>query len=264
MEASQELDIVRLILPLAIIVLIIAIGVVLLYQQFQKNIIRQRLEKEELKSQYQKELLQTTINVQEEERKRIARDLHDELGAALSIGRMQLVQLENQQEIDPKKLSKIRELVEETLASTRRISHELMPLQLTKLGLEKALLALLEKVEGSNQLQTQIAIGLKGQKLPWLQEIALYRIYSELINNTLKHAEANTIEISIWLESEQLFCRYADNGIGINKKVLEQGLGLKSLESRIKAFEGTLKSGNRNEGGFFANMKIPIPKETTT
>ena len=258
METTEEISFLTILLPLAGIIFLIALGVLFLYQQFQKNIIRQQLEREEMKSKYQKNLLSNTIRVQEEERKRIARDLHDELGAALSIGRMQLTQLEKQAHIEPQKIVEIRELIETTLASTRRISHELMPLQLAKLGLEKALLSLLSKAKEAGQLETNIAIGANYNKLPWLIEVGIYRIYSELVNNTLKHSEATRIDISILHKSDQLFCRYADNGKGLPKEIINQGLGLKSLENRVKAFEGELEFGNRNEGGFFTRFKIPL------
>ena len=147
METPQEIDFITMLLPLAGIAFLIALGVIFMYQQFQKNIIRQQLEREEIKSQYQKELLHTTIKVQEEERQRIANDLHDELAAALSIGRMQLTQLEHEKEFNPKRIAEVREIMETTLAATRRVSHELMPLQLSQLGLEKALVTLLKKAE---------------------------------------------------------------------------------------------------------------------
>ena len=145
METPQEIDFLMILLPVACVLLLIAFGVIFMHQQFQKNIINQRLAKEALKGVHQKELLHTTIKTQEEERKRIASDLHDELGAALSIGRMQLVQLETQKSIDPAQIIQIRELMETTLNATRQISHQLMPLQLAQLGLEKTLLRLTRK-----------------------------------------------------------------------------------------------------------------------
>jgi signal transduction histidine kinase len=258
MEASQEIDFLMVLLPLVIVLLLIALGVIFMYQQFQKSIIHQQLTKEALKGTHQKELLHLVVKTQEEERKRIARDLHDELGAALSIGRMQLVQLENQKSIDPQQITPIRELMESTLASTRHISHQLMPLQLAQMGLERALHSLLDKVKQTGKVQPHIAIANNLGKLPWLLEIGLYRIYSELINNTLKHAKATRIEISIFKDSEQLFCRYTDNGTGLPEKTLNHGLGLQSLKSRVDIFEGKIQFGNQESGGFFTRIVIPL------
>ena len=258
MEISGEIDFIGILLPVAGIIFLIALGVVFMYQQFQKNIIRQQLEQEEIKNKYQKELLLTTIRVQEEERKRIASDLHDELATALSIGYMQLTQLEDQKEFNPKKIAQVRELLQTTLASTRRISHELMPLQLSQFGLEKALSNLLEKVESAQNVETNLAISSTCDELPWILEVALYRIYSELINNTLKHAEAAIIDISILCKSDQLFCRYADDGKGLPEKQLDSGIGFQNIENRVQSFEGKLEFGNREEGGFYCKIILPL------
>lgn len=258
METSEEIDFVAMLLPLAGITFLIALGVIFMYQQFQKNIIRQQLEREEERSHHQKQLLVTTIRVQEEERKRIAGDLHDELAAMLSIGRMQLTQLEHQKEFNLKRITEIRKLLETTLTATRRISHELMPLQLSELGLEKALYHLLEKAENAQDIITNMALSSTCNELPWVMEVALYRIYAELVNNTLKHAEATIIDISILCQANQLFCRYEDNGKGLSKAIMNQGLGLQNLKNRVIAFEGTLEFGNRSEGGFYCKIIVPI------
>ncbi len=260
METAQEVDFLTILVPLAGIILIITVGVILMYLQFQRSIFRQELANEELKSLHQKQLLQRTIEVQEQERKRIAMDLHDELGAILSISRMQLLQLESQDEISKEDIGPVRDLIENTLASTRRISHELMPLQLEKLGLENALLSLLTKAKESGEIESNIAISESCDELPWMVELGLYRIFSELINNTIKHADATTIEISILLEDGQLFCRYSDNGKGINLDTSVTGLGMQSVENRIDALQGSWEYGDRSSGGFFARIRIPLNK----
>jgi len=94
MEATQEIGFLNILLPLLGVMFVIAVGVFLLNQQFQKNLYRQKLEQEELRNKHERELLQSSIEVQEAERKRIAKDLHDELGATLSIAKMQLARLE--------------------------------------------------------------------------------------------------------------------------------------------------------------------------
>jgi signal transduction histidine kinase len=135
-----------------------------------------------------------------------------------------------------------------------------MPLQLEKLGLENALLSLLTKAKESGELESNIAISESCDELPWMIELGLYRIFSELINNTIKHADATTIEISILLEDGQLFCRYSDNGKGINLDTSVTGLGMQSVENRIDALQGSWEYGDRSSGGFFARIRIPLNK----
>lgn len=256
MEELKALELLSIIYPVAIVVFIIAIGVVLMNQQFQKNIIQQQLKREELKGEHQKELLNKTIRVQEGERKRIASDLHDELGAILSISKMQLIRAEKECVENTTRLTEIKSLIETALASTRRISHELMPLQLEKMGLEKALLSLLNGVEKTGDYTNVISIA--NLKLPWMVELGLYRIYSELINNTVKHAKANSIHINISLEEELLYCKYVDNGIGLPKTEKGKGLGMASIENRVKSLEGEWEWRNGTTEGFHVTMKIPL------
>ena len=138
MEATEQLTFLKILLPFAGIAFIIAIGVILINQQFRKKLHDEMLKQEQLKSQHQLNMLRSSIQVQEAERKRIAQDLHDELGATLSIARMQLVQLEDQNKQDKNletALQRVRMATEASLASMRRISHQLMPPQLERFGL---------------------------------------------------------------------------------------------------------------------------------
>ena len=257
MEESQASELASVLISFSLIVFIIAIGVVLLTWQFRKNLFKQQLEQEALKLAHQKDLLQTSIEVQEEERKRIAKDLHDELGAALSMGRMWLLQLERQEQVDPQKVVEVRELLENALNSSRRISHQLMPLQLSNLGLEKALRAVLDRAQEVGELDVKMDVGaLEG--LPGPVELGLYRVFTELINNTLKHAEASEITLSIRQEDKALICSYTDNGKGLSSHHEKKGLGLKSMEGRVSALNGTWEGGNRQAGGFFAQIEIRL------
>ena len=94
METTGQINITAALLPMICVIFIIATGVVLLNSLFQKKLYRQKLLQEELINRHQEELLKSSIQIQEEERKRIASDLHDELGAVLSITRMHLFALE--------------------------------------------------------------------------------------------------------------------------------------------------------------------------
>jgi signal transduction histidine kinase len=260
MATAPELSFLTTLLPLAGVVFIIAIGVILLNQQFRKNLYRQMLEQEELKSRLQQELLRSSIEVQEVERKRIAQDLHDELGAALSIARMQLVQLEQQNSTNKNlesALLRVRVALEASLASMRRISHELMPPQLEAFGLVKTLEAIATQINSANQIKLSIIAEEGMTRWPWLVELGLYRVCMELISNTLKHAQAQHITITL-THNTQLLLEYVDNGRGLPESSQGQGLGLISMEARINSIGGTLNFSNKDTGGFYARIEIPF------
>lgn len=128
MEAVKSSGLIEILLPMLAIVFIVAVGVVMLYMHFQKNLFAQTLEKERLKNTHQADLLRSNMLTQEEERKRIAHDLHDELGAALSIMRMHIMMMEQNNSDVPaisSGLQNLRTLSETALSSMRGISHRL-------------------------------------------------------------------------------------------------------------------------------------------
>ncbi len=258
MEAAQEINFLTLLLPLLGVVFVIAVGVFLLNQQFQKNLFRQKLEQEELQNKHQKELLQSNIEIQESERKRIAKDLHDQLGATLSIAKMHLARLEQMYpEVETKGLSlgKVREIIDSSISSVRQISHDLMPNQLETFGLIRALEGMVDQINDSKRLDIDLQLVNASSKLSWEKELALYRIFMELIQNTLKHSRAKKVEIKYEENGENVFVGYKDDGVGLPEKMVH-GLGLKSMEARIKSVGGNMEF-MRGEG-FHAKLVLPV------
>lgn len=263
MEKSQEIDFLATLLPLSLVLFIIVLGVLVLNQQFNKKLYRQKLEAEQLKLRHQQELLRTSIRVQEEERRLIARNLHDELGAVLSMTRMQVMQLERQTgEEWHAPLNKVRELTEVALASMRRISHELIPPQLEAFGLLKTLEAVANQFD-SMEHDLKIEAPEDLPRLALAEELGLYRICMELINNTLKHANATQIVISLSLKAGDFQIVYTDNGVGLPEDQSGEGLGHKNIEARIHAMGGSVRIDNHPPSGMRAVMRIPLTSSHT-
>lgn len=261
MESTQEISFLSILLPLLLLVFVIVIGVILLNQHFQKNLYRQSLEREELKNKHQKELLQSNIEVQEAERKRIAKDLHDELGATLSIAKMHLMRIEQMHpNLDSKGLSlgNVRNIIESSIGSVRQISHHLMPTQLETFGLIRALESMIDQINDSKQIAIEFSVPSDTTKLSWEKELGLYRIFMELIQNTLKHSKAKKVKIEYREVGENITAKYEDDGVGLPEKTV-YGLGLKSMEARVKAFGGNFEL--LESDGFSAQLSVPIKDE---
>lgn len=261
METIRNLSFLESLLAFIIVIFIIGIGVVLLNLHFQKNLSAQKLKQEELKRKHQADLLRSSIQAQEEERKRIAQDLHDELGAVLSILRMHLVMLEQQGTGDtaqiPAKLKNTRELAETALSGVRNISHQLMPPQLEAFGLVKTLESVIARINESGKIVIQLSAPGTMTDLSWPVSLGLYRVVMELINNTIRHAGANLVTIIISREAETIGCRYSDDGKGLSGENGAGGLGHKSIEGRVSSLGGTFRFGNGVEGGFYAIIQLP-------
>ncbi|MES2781027.1 MAG: histidine kinase [Bacteroidota bacterium] len=260
METSSDITLLSAILPFIAIVFIITIGVILLNLQFKKNIYKQQLLNEELKNKHQLDLLQTSIAVQEGERKRIAANLHDELGAILSISRMRMVQLEGDMANDPhtEALSEIRSYIETSIVSMRRISHELIPPQLEQFGLISTLESITEQLSKTKEITVTLSSNNNIPELSWSMQLGLFRVLMEFMNNTIKHAHASEIHIDLSCYENILQCLYRDNGIGLHEGAPMTGLGFRNIEGRINALEGQLIIGGSKAAGFTASIQIPL------
>ncbi|MBO9561578.1 MAG: hypothetical protein J7621_02345 [Niastella sp.] len=262
METIKETNVISILLPMAVVIFVIAVGVVLLSLYFQKSLYAQKLREEELKNRHRAELLRHSINVQEMEQKRIAQDLHDELGAALSMMRMHLLLIEQKDDALPENVMRsvqsARQLSETAMASTRNISHQLMPPQLEAFGLVKTLEGVARQINGAGNITVDLISDSGSEELAFPVSLGLYRIAMELINNTIRHAQANKVDILLSIEEKHVTFKYSDNGIGISENNTH-GLGHKSIEARVSALDGVFEMGNNTEqSGFYALVKIPL------
>lgn len=260
MAQTSELTFMTTLLPLAGTIFIITLGVILLNQHFQKNLFRQRFQNEELKNNIQYNLFRASIEAQEVERKRIAANLHDEIGAVLSITRMHLVNMEPRfSGTDQASLQSLRELVEAALNSMRRISHELMPPLLERFGLIHTLKSVITQLKEAKSIDVQLDTSDEHRRWSSSLELGLYRICMELITNTLRHAEAHRILISIEELRGTIYFRYHDNGKGLPAHGITEGLGFKNIQARVATLNGTVQWGSDDQGsGFRAEIALPI------
>lgn len=267
MEAGKGISLVDIMIPFTIVLFIIAVGVVLLYAHFQKNLYRQELDKATLRSAQQDEILRNSIFIQEEERKRIASDLHDELGAVISIIRMNLVLI--QQKIKKKEtvaadmitaVDGLISLSESGISSVRNISHQLMPPQLESFGLIKTLERFTDTINASGKLNICLSVKNELPDMEWPITLGLYRISMELINNTIKHAEAKKIAMEFGYDNNCLLLHFKDDGKGLEVSSGDKsGMGFKNIEARISALKGSIEYGNNiQHKGFEALVKLPV------
>ena len=233
--------------------LVLVTGFILLYRVSRKQLLRQFEEREKLKARHQQELLKAAIDTQEQERERIASELHDHIGNDLQTLKLYLHQMipAYQEGQEPPGV----QLLAGTIRDVRELSHELMPASLQQLGLTEALKSLVSRLDAAGQIAVELISEGSERRTPEV-ELALYRIVQELINNTLRHAQASCIRV--FLDSHQAgFClTYEDDGIGLPQKQKEgptQGLGLKNIESRCQLIGASSEFGRDNPG-----MKISI------
>lgn len=210
----------------------------IIFFSFSQNKLRkEQFKAQEAKLQHQEQLLHSNIKTQEEERERIAKDLHDEVGSKLNVIHLYLHQLLKKQPEAKESVSEMITVLKDTIQTSRRISHDLLPPTLDKFGLAVAIEELSEVVEQANDMQLQLELeGERPQGIDKIVEINLFRVLQELISNTLKYAKATEVRIKLWQNEEKVILNYADNGLGFDpdKKEHQKGLGMKNIESRLQ------------------------------
>jgi PAS domain S-box-containing protein len=203
------------------------------------------------RKEMEQRILRNTIETEERERQRFSEDLHDGLGPLLSTAKiyLELVAARMEKPTEQKEFIKMTDdLLHESIKSTREIANNLAPNLLSDFGLIEALSVYVEKINKMNTISVTLKIEENFPNLPKQTEVALYRIISELLNNTLKHASASTIEIDFLKMQREVQITYSDNGIGCDiQKMLSspsKGLGLSNITSRVKSINGhcTFKS----------------------
>lgn len=210
---------------------------------------------------WQKLRIQAEIESIENERKRIAGDLHDELGPILSAVRLQINHLEPTDETEQAALQKSTMQIDEVIKRFREISYDLLPNTLVRKGLIKAVEEFANRMSETSKLKIELT--LDALKMEPLKEINFYRIIQEIIHNTVKHARADVLHIEIKEMNKLIYLRTKDDGVGFNyqeKSAAGGGLGLLNLQSRVEVLNGQLTVSSSPGKGTIFNIEIPNKK----
>jgi signal transduction histidine kinase len=190
-----------------------------------------------------REIQEAYYNGQSIERKRVASELHDNLGSTLATIKWQLngFEIENLSSREQQVYTKLVTSMDQAYTDVRHISHNLMPPELEKLGLSVALENLIDDLNRDGRIilsfDSEYRRGLLGKK----QEMEVYSISRELITNILKHAKASIGQVKIAVSDDFIRLTVSDNGIGIRSDLLSNGMGLKNIMERATAIPGEIR-----------------------
>lgn len=191
---------------------------------------------------WQEARIKAEIDTLENERKRIAGDLHDELGPMLSAVKLQVNHLEPGDETEKLILKKSSGQIDEIIQRFREISYNLLPNTLVRKGLTKAVDEFIGKMSEAHSINIQFHYPQE-LKVAVEKEINIYRIIQEITHNTIKHSRANTLTINLEEKNKQLILQTTDNGIGFNynpQQTENSGLGLLNMQSRVAVLNAQL------------------------
>jgi signal transduction histidine kinase len=222
--------------------------------------VRRDLEEREA---LRRELLRHTVIAQEEERGRIARELHDETAQFLTALSLNLATLRNLLPEQRQTLDLIDDLQSQTRQMSEgiyRLVHDLRPAQLDDLGLVPALQYLAEEEYKRAGLQVDLQVEGKRQRLDPLVETVFFRVAQEALTNVIRHAQCDQASIELVFEPERVVLFVRDPGVGINLKAAaspDRGWGLEGMRERVESIEGQFHITNPESGGTLVKVVIP-------
>lgn len=228
--------------------LILVIGLVVFIILHQRRVSRYQLQLQRLEQEQQKVLINASVRLQEEERQRIAADLHDDAGPLLATARLYLSEnLVNQDKTTQlQSIYQARQILDDTIQLIRNISHSLMPPTLKNFGLESAINDLTQKISGSGSINASSRFHDYKDRLKPEKELLIFRMVQELVNNILKHSNSSFIHITQNVQQNRFVLRIHHDGRGIVQADFEKlnksniGLGLKNISSRLRVAQGKI------------------------
>jgi signal transduction histidine kinase len=241
---------------------ILVISVYFYTQRAKRNKLIAAQKMQEAEIVHQKNLMQSVITSQEAERKRIGMDLHDEVGAALSTLRIKIDRNDGEEAMAADLTANYKSDIDKIIANMRNISHALSPRISGNFGFYDAIHELSDGVNRSGKIN--MAVHFDESKLPVFTNeqapMALYRVIAELINNTLKHAQAKHIQLAVDVADDKMKIDYSDDGIGISQKPggQSQGMGMKNIESRLGIIGATWQVQEPETGGYGLVITVPL------
>ncbi len=212
----------------------------------------------------EKKILETIIKTEEKERERFAKNLHDDLGPLLSSIKMYVNSISSSG--DPERsafiVEQLNEIVKEAINTTKEVSNDLSPHILINYGLVSALESFISRI--SAEIEIEFNNNIKNRRIPQEIETSVYRIIKELINNTIKHADADEVKLEITETNNTLYIEYSDNGKGFDESQLKQesGMGISNIISRARSMNGKYSFSMRKKNGMKFMLEVPISEVT--
>jgi signal transduction histidine kinase len=258
--ASQTQEGTSLILYIGMLgMFFLAIAIVAFVLVYKKRLLRQQMKLQAQKIIHQKQLLQTAVTIQDEERKRFAADLHDEIGGGISTILLSVEQLKREQKLQPdiqEKSQFVRHQLNDLLAKVREISYNIMPPTLEDFGLHEAISDLCYSIATNSTLNIEYHWKGDEKRLDFSQELAMYRILKEILVNAVKHSGAKTVQITINNSTESFELLVVDDGKGFNLAMVEKGAGLRNIKNRALILDATIDIQSKRNKGTTIQIKL--------
>ena len=243
---------------------LLALIIALLYFIYRNKQKLQEQKITKLETQQQLTATEAVLKGEEQERTRLARDLHDGLGGMLSGIKFSFNTMKGNLVMTPdntQSFERSMDMLDSSIKEMRRVAHNMMPEALVKFGLDTALKDFCNEIQQSGALYISYqSIGLENMVIKQTAEITIYRIVQELVNNIMKHAAAKNAIVQVTKTSGQLAVTVEDDGRGFDTNILNKvkGIGWSSIQNRVEFLKGTLDVISEKEKGTSVHIEINV------
>ncbi len=222
------------------------------YKLKQKTLMERKL------SHQQQFHFKEIMNAEEKERRRVAQELHDGLGQLLSTTKLNISILEDILPLAETYIKNALSLIDNAIDEVRTISHNMMPSTLIRLGLTSTLRELARIISNSNKIKVELNVDYD-ERLSDVNEVIIYRIIQESVNNMIKYSEASCIKIILSKNKADLFIEIKDNGIGFDTSLIEKssGMGWKNIYARTALLNGIIRVTSLPSEGTTIHIHFP-------
>lgn len=261
--SAEISEVVVIVLAGTFLMLLLVIFIVSFFFVHQRRQQKHQQEKATLKAQFEQEILTSQNEIKEETMKFISRELHDNVVQMLSLVKIQLNNL-SEELPESQKIAQSKDYLTSAIGDLRALSKTLNTHNILHEGLANTIRFELKRIEKASAIQTNFTERTEQSKLDSNQEIIIFRIFQELIQNILKHAQAKNI--SVLLEEQEDFFKIEvqDDGIGfdfeekLKNKGFDSGTGLANMVYRASLLKGSFKVLKSDSGGSLSTLLVPL------
>ena len=260
-------DQVILIVMASVFLLIVAVGIVLLVFIYQKKQIHYVREKEQLKIDFERQILESKLEIQEQTFRNISQEIHDNIGQALSLVKLTVNTMQSAEPLVlQQKIQSCRELITKAIQDLRNLSKSLNTDYVSEMGLLRSVEYELEMLKHASSIKVELKIEGEPYRLDHKKELIIFRIFQELLQNIIKHANATAILVEFIFDSRFFYLQVTDNGIGfqlqqvnsIGGRSQASGLGLRNMDHRARLITGEFILDSNPGKGTTVKLKLPM------
>lgn len=251
------------ILFVTILLFVVATGIIFLVLIYQKKQLQYIGEKEQMKARYEKEILESRLEIQEQTMKNISQEVHDNIGQILSVVKLNLNLMNCEEPLLKEKIKDTNELVGKVIQDLRNLSKSLDRDTITERGLVKAIECEFDILKKTGAYITTLTIEGNPYALPDQIELILFRIFQEVINNIIKHAQASLVDVSVGFYPDKFALYIHDDGQGFDTINFDSngGSGIKNIKSRSRLIGAHCSINSEFNNGTSIQIQLPITPE---